>query len=48
MEDKIIKKPDFNDKRYTYYHKKLRKKMLNNELFAKDMIKWNSLQKVKE
>lgn len=35
-----IQKPELSDKKYKYYHKKLGKWMLNNELFEKDLKKY--------
>jgi len=36
-----MKEPDILDKKYSYFHKKAGKRFLNNQLYAKDVKKYN-------
>ncbi|MES2395639.1 MAG: hypothetical protein V4549_06535 [Bacteroidota bacterium] len=41
-----MKKPDINSKKYIYYHKKLGKKMFNNQKYLEDCKKYSEQKTV--
>lgn len=43
-----MKQPDINDKKYCYFHKKLMKRMFNNQKYLADCKKYSEFLQAQE